>query len=119
MLSPTVNTSDQSPLVRRVDCNGVALTVLELAPENKATATLVLHHGLRDSAYALLPIASMLSEHFHVLLPELRGHGQSDASDAYGVFDLVLDLHEVVATLAGTSPGCWLAIAAGNWTWTE
>lgn len=106
MLSPTVNTSDQSPLVHRVDSNGVALTVLELAPENKATATLVLHHGLRDSAYALLPIASKLSEHFHVLLPELRGHGQSDASDAYGVFDLVLDLHEVVATLAG----CRLAL---------
>ena len=57
MLSPTVNTSDQSPLVHRVDSNGVALTVLELAPENKATVTLVLHHGLRDSAYALLPLS--------------------------------------------------------------
>ena len=102
MLSPTVKTSDQSPLVHRIESNRVALNVLELAPENKANATLVMHHGLRDSAYALLPIASMLSEHFHVLLPELRGHGHSEASDAYGVFDLVLDLHEVVSTLAGS-----------------
>ncbi len=102
MLSPTVKTSDQSPLVHRIGSNGIELNVLELAPENKANATLVMHHGLRDSAYALLPIASMLSVHFHVLLPELRGHGQSDASDAYGVFDLVLDLHEVVSSLAGS-----------------
>ena len=94
-------TSDLFPLVHRIDSNGIALNVLELAPENKATATLVMHHGLRDSAYALLPIASVLSEHFHVLLPELRGHGQSDTSDAYGVFDFVLDVHEVISTLAG------------------
>ena len=65
-------TSDLFPLVHRIDSNGIALNVLELAPENKATATLVMHHGLRDSAYALLPIASVLSEQFHVLLPELR-----------------------------------------------
>ena len=94
-------TSDLFPLVHRIDSNGIALNVLELAPENKATATLVMHHGLRDSAYALLPIASVLSEQFHVLLPELRGHGQSDTSDAYGVFDFVLDVHEVISTLAG------------------
>jgi pimeloyl-ACP methyl ester carboxylesterase len=96
-----VSTSDLFPLVHRIDSNGIALNVLELAPENKATATLVMHHGLRDSAYALLPIASVLSEQFHVLLPELRGHGQSDTSDAYGVFDFVLDVHEVISALAG------------------
>ena len=57
-------TSDLFPLVHRIDSNGITLNVLELAPENKATATLVMHHGLRDSAYALLPIASVLSEYF-------------------------------------------------------
>ena len=92
---------DPAPFVHRIDSNGIALSVLELAPENKATATIVMHHGLRDSAHALLAIASVLSEHFHVLLPELRGHGQSDASEAYGVFDFVLDLHEVISALAG------------------
>ena len=100
-------TSSPPPLVHRVESNGLRLSVLELAPENKATATLVMHHGLRDSAHALLPVATVLSRHFHVLMPELRGHGQSSASDAYGVFDFVLDLHEVITALAGERLALW------------
>ena len=87
--------------VHRVVSNGIGLDVLELAPHHRSRATLVMQHGLRDSAYALLPIARYLSQHFHVLLPELRGHGSSDHSEAYGVYDFVLDLSEVVSSLAG------------------
>ncbi len=86
---------------QRLTCNGIALNVLELAPQHRSVATIIMHHGLRDSAHALLPIAEMLSEHYHVLLPELRGHGRSDHTNAYSVFDFVLDLHEVVESLAG------------------
>ena len=100
-------TSNPLPLVHRVESNGLRLSVLELAPENKATATVVMHHGLRDSAHALLPVATRLSRHFHVLMPELRGHGQSSACDAYGVFDFVLDLHEVISALAGERLALW------------
>ena len=87
--------------VHRVVSNGISLNVLELAPRHRSRTTAVMQHGLRDSAHALLPIARQLSEHFHVLLPELRGHGRSDRSDAYGVYDFVLDLKEVASALAG------------------
>ena len=87
--------------VHRVVSNGIGLNVLELAPHHRSRATVIMQHGLRDSAFALLPIARQLSEHFHVLLPELRGHGRSDHSDAYGVYDFVLDLKEVASSLSG------------------
>ena len=91
----------QAQQVHQVVSNGIELSVLELAAHHKNRATLVMQHGLRDSAYALLPVARQLSKHFHVLLPELRGHGRSDPSNAYGVYDFVLDLKEVTSALAG------------------
>ena len=95
------------PLVHHVESNGLRPSVLKLAQENKATATLVMHQGLRDSDHALLSVATVLSRHFHVLMPELRGHGQSSASDAYGVFDFVMDLHEVITALSGERLALW------------
>ena len=89
-------TSNSQPLLHRVESSSSGLSVLELAPKNKATATLVMHHGLRDSAHARSLVATALSRHFHIPMPELRGHGQRKASDASGVFDFVLDLHEVI-----------------------
>ena len=100
-------TSNAQPLVHHVESNGSGLSVLELAPENKATDTLVMHHGLRDGAHALLPVATVLIRHFHVLMPELREHGQSSASDTYGNFDFVMDLHEVITALAGKRLAVW------------
>jgi pimeloyl-ACP methyl ester carboxylesterase len=85
--------------------NRIALNVLELAPKHRSKASIIMLHGLRDSAHALLPVAQRLAEHFHVLLPELRGHGRSDRSDAYGIFDFVHDLHEVTEALAGDVVG--------------
>lgn len=85
--------------------NRIKLNVLELAPENRAQASIVMLHGLRDSAHGLLPIARVLAQSFHVLLPELRGHGASAHSDAYGVFDFVQDLYEVIHSLAGPTIG--------------
>ena len=40
-------------------------------------------------------------------MPELTGQGQSSASDAYGVFDFVLELHEVIMALAGERLALW------------
>ena len=93
--------------MNRVGSNGLWLRVLGPAPENKATATLVMHHGSRDSDHALLSVATVLTRHFHVLMPELRGRGQSSASNAFGVFDFVLDLHEVITALAGDRLALW------------
>ena len=79
--------------MNRVGSNGLWLRVLEPAPENKATATLVMHHRLRGSANRLLQSATVLSSHLYVPTPELRGHEQSSTSDTHGDFDFALDLH--------------------------
>ena len=88
--------------------NGVRLNVLEVkaqaSPEAKESQTtqntLVMLHGLRDSAWSLMPIAEAFSHsNVRVLLPELRGHGTSSHSDAYSINDYILDLHEVVTSL--------------------
>ena len=56
-------TSNPLPLVHRIGSMGLGLSVLELALENKATAAIVRHHILTDSAHALLRVAAVLSRH--------------------------------------------------------
>jgi len=109
-----VITSTPLPLVQRVGSNGLRLSVLKLAPKNKAFATLVMHRRLRDSAHALLQVATVLSRHSHVPIPELRGHGQSNVIDAYGVFDFVLDLREAITALAGERRVPWRHSLGGH-----
>jgi pimeloyl-ACP methyl ester carboxylesterase len=92
--------------------NGIKLNVLEVkahteevnhAPGQEPPGpipTLVMLHGLRDSAWSLVPIAQRISDgKIRVLLLELRGHGASGHSDAYSINDYILDLHEVVDQL--------------------
>jgi pimeloyl-ACP methyl ester carboxylesterase len=62
-------------------------------------------HGLRDSAWSLLPIAHALNRNaqragYRVLLPELRGHGASTATGAYAMPDFLRDLHLVSTSFA-------------------
>jgi|TARA_B110000971_G_C20016700_1_gene504337 pimeloyl-ACP methyl ester carboxylesterase len=90
--------------------NGVRLNVLEVQAQGldtkstkaspESTPTLVMLHGLRDSAWSLMPIAEAFSQsNVRVVLPELRGHGASEHSDAYSINDYILDLHEVITAL--------------------
>ena len=59
-------------------------------------------HGLRDCAWSLLPIAHALAssgdahEGYRVVIPELRGHGSSDHSEAYAMSHFLMDLHQVI-----------------------
>lgn len=81
----------------------IDLNVLEIGVENSTTVVLV--HGLRDSAHALVPLARHLSDEntgtkaYRVLITELRGHGASDSSSAYAMPNFILDLHAVVEAL--------------------
>ncbi len=91
-----------NPSQHTVISANVHLNVLELGdPQGPC---LIMLHGLRDSAWSLLPVAERLlasSEEpgYRILIPELRGHGASDSSDAYALSNFVLDLHRVVQTL--------------------
>ena len=90
----------------RVHSNGVDLNVLDLGRADDPAVIMV--HGLRDTAWSLLPIAKHLvstnDDHagYRVLIAELRGHGASDRSHAYAMPDFLLDLYQVVGLTSGT-----------------
>ena len=54
---------------------------------------------MRDVAWSLLPVAQALAERHWVILPELRGHGESDHPGIYSLDHYLFDLHEVMEQL--------------------
>jgi len=94
-----VSRSD-TPTQLQVRGNGINLNVLELG--QPGDPTVIMLHGLRDTAWALLPIAGQLlasgdeGKGYRVLIPDLRGHGASERSDVYAMPDFLLDLLQVV-----------------------
>lgn len=73
-----------------VDVNGVRLRVNALG--DKEAPPLVMLHGMQDVSLNLMPVATPLSQHFRVLLPDLRGHGASGRSELYSLAGFVFDL---------------------------
>lgn len=63
---------------------------------------LVLVHGMRDQARSWDWIAQALANRFHVIAPDLRGHGDSFRADptAYTMAAFVLDLADLADALA-------------------
>jgi pimeloyl-ACP methyl ester carboxylesterase len=86
------------------------LSVLEIG--QAANPTVIMVHGLRDSAWSLVPVASELAQAsgnrppLRVLITELRGHGRSSHSAAYAMPNFLLDLHTVIQQLSPN--GCAL-----------
>lgn len=68
---------------------------------NPEAPTLILLHGGRDSCRAWDWVASALAADWHVVAPDLKGHGDSDWSSdgAYPMAGFVLDLATFVAHL--------------------
>jgi pimeloyl-ACP methyl ester carboxylesterase len=82
---------------RRLTVEGVGLSVLELGAA--AAPPLIMLHGMRDVAASLLPVAEPLATSYRVLLPELRGHGDSDRPGCYGMEHFLFDLHRTMDLL--------------------
>lgn len=68
---------------------------------NHSAPPLLLLHGVRDHARSWDWVAAQLSEHWHVIVPDLRGHGDSEwTSDGnYRTEDFIYDLHQMVTIL--------------------
>jgi pimeloyl-ACP methyl ester carboxylesterase len=66
----------------------------------------ILVHGGRDHARNWDSVALDLREHFHIVAPDLRGHGDSDwaIGGAYSITDHVLDLGQLLNALEPTGP---------------
>lgn len=95
--------SSPGPHSRRLSlANGLRYHLLEW--DGGGDHSVVLVHGFLDIAWTWEPIADQLAAHgYHVIAPDLRGHGDSDwigAGGYYHFFDYVADLDDVVATCA-------------------
>jgi pimeloyl-ACP methyl ester carboxylesterase len=75
----------------------VALNVLTVGRPERPP--LVMVHGIRDVAMSLVPIAERLADAWYVVLPDLRGHGDSDKPGHYAMPQFVWDLHRVIEDL--------------------
>jgi len=66
----------------------------------------ILVHGGRDHARNWDAVALDLRDHFHIVAPDLRGHGDSDwaIGGAYSITDHVLDLGQLLNALEPTGP---------------
>jgi pimeloyl-ACP methyl ester carboxylesterase len=87
---------------RRVELStGLSYHLLEWNPD--APATLLLVHGFLDSAWGFHPLVEAgLSDRFHVIAPDMRGHGDSDwigSGGYYHFFDYVADLRALIDQL--------------------
>ena len=69
---------------------------------NETAAPILLVHGGRDHCRSWDKIARALQRHFHVLAPDLRGHGDSDwtKGGSYALTEYVYDLSRLVRHIA-------------------
>jgi pimeloyl-ACP methyl ester carboxylesterase len=86
-----------------MDANGVRLHYLDW--NNSQAQTMLILHGLQDSARSWDTFASSMSELYHVIALDSRGHGDSEWLDSskYTFHDYVSDVGELVGGLALTN----------------
>lgn len=99
------NGRNGEPVSRRVALGtGLGYHVLEWGGDDGALDhTVVLLHGFLDLAWGWAPVARAgLAGRFHLVAPDLRGHGDSDwigAGGYYHFIDYLADLHQLVGQL--------------------
>lgn len=71
---------------------------------NADAPPLILVHGGRDHCRSWDAIARSLQPHFHVIAPDLRGHGDSDwtKGGSYALTEYVYDLAQLVRSIAAS-----------------
>ena len=77
-----------------LEARGARLEVLEAGDPSKPPVVFI--HGLRDVAWSLTHIAAPFAGRHHILLPGLRGHGNSDHPGTYGMENFIHDLYVLV-----------------------
>jgi pimeloyl-ACP methyl ester carboxylesterase len=84
--------SSPDPADRFYESQGLQLHYTDWG--NDAAPPLILIHGGRDHCRSWDEVARVLQPHFHVMAPDLRGHGDSDwaKGSSYSLSDYVYDL---------------------------
>jgi pimeloyl-ACP methyl ester carboxylesterase len=75
-------------------CGDTKLSALDFG--NADAPDMILLHGIRDLAWSMSSIAHEFAGDFHVVVPDLRGHGDSDNPGMYSMTHFIADLHALV-----------------------
>lgn len=91
-----------SPIRKSIQVNQIELSYLEWKPEadgNQKTPLLLLH-GLADLALVWSSLGNYLSDRYHIVAPDMRGHGESSKPESgYKFEEAIADLEELMAHL--------------------
>ncbi|MEU9912103.1 SDR family oxidoreductase [Streptomyces sp. NPDC051001] len=99
---------------RRVRTGGVELCVAELGDPSWPTVVLV--HGYPDSKEVWSQVAARLSDRFHVVLYDVRGHGRSSAPQPLrGGFTLEKLTDDFLAVVDAVSPDRPVHLVGHDW----
>jgi pimeloyl-ACP methyl ester carboxylesterase len=73
---------------------------------NAAAPPLILVHGGADQCRSWDAVAQALQPHFHVMAPDMRGHGDSEwaTASSYSLSDYVYDLSRLIGSVAVSQP---------------
>lgn len=82
-----------SPTRKTLKLESIALSYLEWNPDGRES--LLLLHGLADHALVWTRLAEYLGDRYHIVAPDMRGHGDSDKPDRGYTFE------EAIADLEG------------------
>lgn len=70
------------------------LSAVEFGQRDKPHMVIV--HGMRDHALSMMPLVHEFARDYRILVPDLRGHGDSDNPGAYTMVQFVADLLALV-----------------------
>lgn len=85
------------PLRQTLSLPDIQISYLEW---NQGNVPLLLLHGLADHALVWSSLGEYLSEHYHIVAPDMRGHGESSKPDkGYTFTDAIADLEALMEHL--------------------
>ncbi len=82
----------------RFDFDGANCRLSAVDLGNRDAPDMVILHGMRDHALGLWSIGGEFSEDYHVVMPDLRGHGYSDNPGSYTMTQFIADLRSLILT---------------------
>ncbi|GLX21817.1 short chain dehydrogenase [Streptomyces lavendulae subsp. lavendulae] len=113
-MSGMSGTGLQGARERRVSTGGIELCVAELGETGRPTVLLV--HGYPDSKEVWSEVAERLSDRFHVVLYDVRGHGRSSAPvPLRGGFTLEKLTDDFLAVADAVSPDRPVHLVGHDW----
>ncbi|MBD3647753.1 MAG: alpha/beta hydrolase [Pseudomonadales bacterium] len=89
---------------RRFEFDGANCRLSAVETGDADAPDMVILHGMRDHALSLAGIASEFGNDFHIVMPDLRGHGYSENPGSYSMTQFVADLRSLVTTCELENP---------------